>query len=253
MSNISDVLAQSLAELDISSSAFSELLIRLLDYGVVSRDASQVETVLYDRYLRCKDLVDDYLAPLHLKLVHDRQFNFVRVFPPAAEVPGLADDDDSQDSPFQTGFRTKPSTAVITVILVLRVEYEKALREGKVDELGSVLLPMEQLVITMRNLLKQSLPEGQGERSTIFRQLKQLRLIKYASEDDLTLENSQDSWLSIEPGITSFVTQEMLEQLNPAQDEDEIVADAVAKNDDVSPTDEKHLSKTTHSTNKKNE
>lgn len=239
MSNISDVLAQLLDELDISPTAFSELLIRLLDYGVISRDASQVETVLYDRYLRCKDLVEDYLAPLHLKLVHDRQFNFVRVFPPAAEVPGLADDDDAQDSPFQTGFRTKPSTAVITVILVLRVEYEKALREGKVDELGSVLLPMEQLVITMRNLLKQSLPEGQGDRSAIFRQLKQLRLIKYASEDDLTMENSQDSWLSIEPSITSFVTQEMLEQLNPAQDEDVSVADdAVAMNDDVTPTDE---------------
>lgn len=215
MDKITDLLEQNLDHVGLTSTAFSELIVRLLDYGVISRNESQIEASLYDRYLQCTDIVEDYLAPMHLVLVHDSQFRFIRVFPPASLVPGVADDDHSQDSPFQNGFRTKPSANVIAVILILRVEYEKALREGKVDELGQVLLPLEELVITMKNLLKQSLPESQGERQSIFRQLRQLRLVKYSNEADLALENGQDSWLRIEPSITSFVTQAMLDQLYP--------------------------------------
>lgn len=218
MDKITDLLEQNLDHIELSSAAFSELIVRLLDYGVISRNESQVEANLYDRYLQCADIVEDYLAPMHLVLVHDSQFRFIRVFPPASVVPGIADDN-SQDSPFQNGFRTKPSPKAIAVILILRVEYEKALREGKVDELGQVLLPLEELVITMKNLLKQSLPESQSERQSIFRQLRQLRLVKYSNESDLALENSQDSWLRIEPSITSFVSQAMLDQLYPPQND----------------------------------
>jgi hypothetical protein len=216
MDKITDLLDKNLDTVGLTSSAFSELIIRLLDYGVISRNESQIEASLYDRYLQCIDIVEDYLAPMHLVLVHDSQFRFIRVFPPAAVVPGVADGN-SQDSPFQTGFRTKPSPNAMAVILILRVEYEKALREGKVDELGQVLLPLEELVITMKNLLKQSLPESQGERQSLFRQLRQLRLIKVNPETDLALEISQDSWLRIEPSITRFVNQAMLDQLYPPQ------------------------------------
>ena len=43
---------------------YAEVLVRLLDYGVICRDESQVEATLYDRYLLCADLVEDYLAVL---------------------------------------------------------------------------------------------------------------------------------------------------------------------------------------------
>ena len=221
MTPITDQLQQQLEALGVTAAAFSELLIRLLDYSVICRDESQIEATLYDRYVVCKSVVEDYLTPLRLVIIHDRQFRFVRVFPPAAVVPGIADDDNAQDSPFQSGFRTRPSQNAVAVMLVLRIEYEKALREGKVDETGGVLLPMEELVITMKNLLKHTLPESQGERNGIFRQLRQLRLIKYASENDLALENALDSWIRIEPGITSFVSQGMLDQLYPVESAEE--------------------------------
>jgi len=215
MNPLSDIISQRLDELNISQKEFSELLIRLLDYGVLNRDESQVEAILYDRFIQCADVVEDYFKFIHLTLLHDRTFRFVRVFPPAAEIPGIADDDTAMDSPFQNGFRTKPSQAAIAVILVLRVEYEKALREGKVDQNGSVLIPIEELSITLQNLLKQGLPSTQSERNAIFRQLRQLRLIRYNTESDLSLEQGQDSWIQIEPSITSFVTQTMLDQLYP--------------------------------------
>jgi len=222
MEKITELLEQNLDQVGLSLNAFSELIVRLLDYGVISRNESQIEANLYDRYLQCVDIVEDYLIPLHVILVHDTQFRFIRVFPPASVVPGIVDNDNAQDSPFQTGFRTKPSANAVAVILILRVEYEKALREGKVDELGQVLLPLEELVITMKNLLKQSLPESQGERQAVFRQLRQLRLVKYTSEADLTIENDQDSWLRIDPSITSFVNQAMLDQLYPPETENQI-------------------------------
>lgn len=216
---LKDAVDERLETLGISHKEFTELLIRLLDYGVLNRDESQIEATLYDRYLQCADLVEDYLNVIRITVLHDRTFRFVRLFPPGAEVPGVADDDHQRESAFQNGFRTKPSPQAIAVILVLRVEYEKALREGKVDEQGGVLIPLEELSITLRNLLKQGLPATQAERHAIFKQLRQLRLIKFNGDSELSLENAQDSWLRIEPSITSFVTQNMLDQLYPPNEQ----------------------------------
>lgn len=209
---ISEIFEEELKELEISLDAFSELIIRLLDYGVISRDESQVETTLYDRYLQCSELVEDYLSVLKITLQHDKKFFFIRAFPPGATVPGVQSD---SDPAFNSGFRIKPSQQDIAVILVLRVEYEKALREGQVDEKGCVLLSLEAISIALKNLLKRTLPENQGERKAIFRHLRQLRLIKFNSESDL---ESEDSWLSIQPSITSFVSDDVLRSLYPEDD-----------------------------------
>ena len=52
----------------LSQREFSELLVRLLDYGVVCRDESQIEQQLYDRYLRLEELVADYLTLLGIRI-----------------------------------------------------------------------------------------------------------------------------------------------------------------------------------------
>ena len=79
---ISDLIQESLKKFNLSNDDFSELVIRLLDYGVITRDKSQVETKLYDRFVQCEDLIEDYLSPLKLRIQHDRKFSFVRLFPP---------------------------------------------------------------------------------------------------------------------------------------------------------------------------
>ncbi|CAA0100119.1 Uncharacterised protein [BD1-7 clade bacterium] len=202
-------LDEALSTLEISSDEFSELVIRLLDYGVINRDESQIEQQLYDRYLQCTELVEEYLSVLKVRLQHDRQFSFLRVFPPGSEVPGMPDQDNGA---FNSGFRTRPNQQEVAVILALRVEYEKALREGQVDEKGQVMLPVEGLAIAMKNLLKRSLPDNQGERKTLFKRLRQLRLVHFNAEMDL---DSAESWLSIQPAITSYVNDDVLTQLYP--------------------------------------
>lgn len=206
---ISDAINDALKSKHLSPDDFSELLIRLLDHGVITRDVSKIETKLYDRFVQCEALVEDYLAPLKVRLQHDRKFCFVRVFPPGSVVPGLPDSDNDA---FNSGFRVKPSQQDIAAILSLRVEYEKSIREGQVDEQGGVLVSIESIAITHNNLLKRPLPDNQSERAALFRRLRQLRLIDYNAEEDLS---NGESWIRIQPSISAFVSNEVLSALYP--------------------------------------
>lgn len=191
---------------------FSELLIRLMDYGVICRDESQVEQALYDRYLRIESIVEEYVSLMGIRIQHDRRFQFARCFPPGAEVPGM----DEDDQPFNNGMRVRLSQNEVALVLVLRSQYDKALREGKVDEQGCVLVSLEGLSIALKNLLSRNLPEQLTERKNLFRRLRQLRLIQLANEDVL---DTAEFWLKIRPMIMSYVSDDVLNTL--LQDDEE--------------------------------
>jgi hypothetical protein len=194
---------------------FSELVIRLMDYGVICRDESQVEQVLYDRYLRVEEIVHDYISLMAIRIQHDRRFQFIRCFPPGAQVPGMEDD----DQPFNSGMRVRLSQNEVALVLVLRSQYDKALREGLVDEQGCVMVSLESLSIALKNLLGRSLPEQLTERKNLFRRLRQLRLIQLANED--ALEHAE-FWLKVRPMIMSYVSDDVLSTLVAEQEESEI-------------------------------
>lgn len=203
----SQALAPVLAAEGLDVQDFTELVIRLMDYGVICRDESQVEADLYDRYLRIDALVEDYLSLLGIRIQHERRFCFVRLYPPGARVPGLQDEG---DAPFNNGLRASLSQQEVAIILVLRAEYDKALREGNVDEQGTVLVSLESLGIALRNMLRRSLPEAKTERAALFRRLRQLRLINYRQEEDV---ESDDTWIRIRPTLMSFVSDDVLATL----------------------------------------
>ena len=200
-----DALEDQLQRRNISSEDFSELMIRLLDRGVLCRDESRKEAELYDRYLQATDLVEDYLSVLQIRLLHEPRFNLLRLFPPGAEAPGLPDTDSSLH-----GLRHRLSQQEVALILVLRAEYDKALREGEVDEDGQVMLSLEALNLSHRNLLGRALPESAVERQALLRRLRRLRLIRSTSDAD-PLDG--EGWLTIRPGIVSLVTDSALAQL----------------------------------------
>lgn len=202
------VIEQLLEKEGLKQRDFSELLIRLLDYGVICRDESQVEQQLYDRYLRIEEIVNDYLSLMAIRIQHDKRFEFVRLYPPGAQVPGMQEE---QEQPFNSGFRVRLNQHEVALVLVLRTQYDKALREGKVDEQGCVMQSLEGLNIAMKNLLKRSLPENITERTQLFRRLRQLRLIQMASDESL---DQGDPWLRIRPMIMSYVNDEVLSDLS---------------------------------------
>jgi len=196
----------------ISNNELSELLIRLMDYGVLCRDESQREQVLYDRYLRLENLVNEYLSLLRIRVQHDTRFQFVRLYPPGSEVPGMVDEN---DPPFKTGMRSRLSKSEVELVLVLRSQYEKSLREGQVDEKGCATLSLEALNIALKNLLRKTLPNNITQRKDLFRSLKQLRLIQYRKEEDI---ESGEAWIRIRPMIVSYVSDQVLDSLQPLID-----------------------------------
>lgn len=207
MNNLSELLTQQLDNQNLSLNDWRELIQRLLDYGVLCRDDSQVEAEFYDKFLRIKGLVDDYLSLIGVRLQHDPHFHFVRVIPPGARVPGL---DDETDEPFNGGFRQRLNQHEIALILVLRAEYDKALREGMVDEQGCSALSMESVALAMKNLLRRSLPENMGDRRQTFKRLRQLRLIHYIQDSDL---DQTETWIKVRPLIINLVSNEWLEKI----------------------------------------
>ena len=218
-------LDRHLDQAGITRNEYSELLIRLLDYGVLCRDESQTEQLLYDRFVRIAEPVEEYLALIGVRVQHDSRFNFVRLFPPGAEVPGLAD----EERPFNNGMRVKLSQAEVATVLILRSLYDRALREGPLDDQGCVFVSIENIVIALRNLLKRTLPEKLTERRHLFGRLKQLRLIQLNQE--LT-EESGDLWIRIRPMIISYVSDEVLSailsgsELLPDEIDDEAGSDS---------------------------
>ncbi len=209
---------------------FSELLIRLMDYGVLCRDESQVEQILYDRYQRIEHIMQDYLSLMGIRIQHDQRFQFIRCFPPGAEIPGMEDD----ESAFNGGMRVRLYQNEVALVLVLRSQYDKALREGQVDEQGCVLVSLESLSIALKNLLSRNLPEQLTERKNLFRRLRQLRLIQLSNEDALS---SSEFWLKIRPMIMSYVSDDVLSTLLSEQEEDQDSPIVIAEETESSDTE----------------
>lgn len=219
---ISQVLEEQLQSKGLTLSDFTELVLRLLDYSIICRDESQIEQTLYDRYLRIQPLVDDYLGLMAIRILHDTKFAYLRAFPPGATVPGLPDE---VDQPFNSGLRARLNQQEVALILVLRAQYDKALREGQLDDDGGVLVSFEALAIAMKNMLHRTLPENHTERRQLLRRLRQLRLIQFNQDD--TAEGTQ-VWLRIRPQIVNFVSDEALAVI---RGED---ADATGESDSLS-------------------
>lgn len=227
----SGALVEALEKHNLSLEQWRELIQRLLDYGVLCRDDSQVEADLYDRFVRIYELVDDYLGLMGVRFQHDTTFHFVRILPPGARLPGL---DDESDEPFNGGFRSRLGQHEIALILVLRAEYDKSLREGSIDEKGCATLSLEAIALAMKSLLHRNLSDNIQERRQAFKRLRQLRLIHFFAETDL---DSGESWIKIRPLIINLVSNEWLEQVRNSLAENKLLlVEDVESENTITPT-----------------
>ncbi len=201
-----EAIEKTLEKETISLNEFRELIIRLLNYTVLCRDESQVEQMLYDRYLRLAPLIKDYLSLMGVRVFHDNRFEYIRLYPPSSQVPGM---DNAEDSAFSGSLRARLTQLEVSLILVLRLQYDKALREGQVDDKGYVTESFEAINVAMKNIIGCALPDKPGERRQLLNRCKKLRLIDYRNEDVLKAE----SWLKIHPMIVSFVNDEAISAL----------------------------------------
>jgi len=219
-------IEQKLEKEGLSQKELTELIIRLMDYGVLCRDDSQVEQILYDRYVRVEELIGDYFSLSGIRLEHQTRFKYVRLFPPGAQIPGMQD----EEGPFNTGLRTRMSQSEVALVLILRALYDKAVREGEIDESANAMTSLEDIAIAMKSMLKRQLPELMNDRKVLFKRLRQLRLIQM-NTDDSQFE-SNDLWLRIRPQILSFVSDAVLSELllAPTELEDDLLSDTQDNN-----------------------
>lgn len=207
---LTECLLEELDRKAVSLDEFRELCLRLLNYGILCRAESQTEQQLYDRYLRIEALVEEYLQLMGVSVLHDQRFAYLRLYPPGANVPGM---EDTEQNTFGGGLRARLRQDEVALLLVLRLQYDKALREGQLDDAGFVSESMESLGIAMKNLLGRSLPDKVTDRRRIFNRLQQLRLIKFRQDDDI---DTTEAWLRIHPMIVNFVTDDAIDAMQEA-------------------------------------
>ena len=217
---LTEYLTERLEKAGLTLGEYQELCLRLLNYGVLCRDESNIEQQLYDRYVRIPELVDDYLRIVGIQVFHDRRFAYVRLYPPGTQVPGM---EDAEEGSFASGLRARLRQDEVALLLVLRQLYDKALREGQLDDSGFVTESIESIGIAIRNQLRRSLPEKSTERKRVFERLRKLRLIQYRQEQDL---DTGEAGLKIHPMIVAFVTEDALVALNDALPGDPEVKEA---------------------------
>ncbi len=208
--HLDEFLTSRLQNVSLELKEFRELLVRLLNYGVLHRAESLIEQQMYDRYVRAAPVVEEYLEQLGIRLFHDTRLEYVRLYPPGAHLPGM---DDAHREAYGGSLRRRLNQAEVALILVLRAQYDKAIREGRVDQNGAVAESLESLIIAMKNLLGRNLPDKLTERRKLLQRLRQLRLIDYRQEVDL---DNPETWLKIYPMITDFVSEEALAVLQVA-------------------------------------
>jgi hypothetical protein len=202
---LNDYLEQRLESAGVALEDFRSLLIRLVNYGVLERAQSQTEREIYDRFIRVEELTAEVLALYGIVLHHDRRFEYVRLYPPGSRTPGM---DQAEEQAFNGSLRARLSQNEVALILVLRAQYDKAVREAKIDENGFAIEPMEAISLAMKNWLNRSLPEKSTERRRVFQRLRQLRLIDYRSDEEL---EQSEAWLRIHPMIVDFVSVDAVE------------------------------------------
>ena len=207
---LNDYLENRLESAGVPLEDFRSLLIRLVNYGVLERAQSQTEREVYDRFVRVEELAAEVLALYGIVLHHDRRFEYVRLYPPGSRTPGM---DQAEEQAFNGSLRARLSQNEVALILVLRAQYDKAVREAKIDENGFATEPMEAISLAMKNWLNRSLPEKSTERRRVFQRLRQLRLIDYRSDEDL---EQSEAWLRIHPMIVDFVSVDAVEAARSA-------------------------------------
>jgi hypothetical protein len=211
MSHLDDYLERRLEPAAVSLDEFRELLVRLMNVGVMLRDESQVAREAYDRFVRVEELAREVLALYGIEVHHDRRFEYVRLYPPGSRTPGM---EHAEEQAFGGSLRARLSQHEVALILVLRAQYDKAIREGKLDERGYATEPLEAVSLAMKNWLNRSLPEKALERRAVFKRLRQLKLIDYRDEDEL---DQAEAWVRIHPMIVDFVSADAIAALNPAE------------------------------------
>jgi len=174
--NLSTVIRDQLALVNMKQERFRELVTRLFSYGVIVRDEDRTEQALYDDARRIQQLLEDYFDLAGFLLHHDTTNQFYRLYAPGAVVDGLPEDS-LEPAP---SLRARVSADFVAAALALRFLYQNKLNSGDIQPQGEALISFEELAVALQTQLKRPLPSGATEKTQLLAELRKHRLLSYS-------------------------------------------------------------------------
>lgn len=188
---------------NVKPARFAELVGRMLASGVLWRDWSRPESVLYDDAVQCEQLLREWFAGVGFALIHDADARIFRLYPPGEHGAGGDDDEEGVKR-----LRSRLSRDFVAAVIALRFLYTEALtgRRALVDE--RLAISLEELSQAVVSLLAHKLPPSASERMTLLRELRKHRLVHFIESDDA---GSMEMGLAVLRPVMSFVSDEAME------------------------------------------
>lgn len=221
--NLSTVVRDQLALVNMKPERFRELVTRLFSYGVIVRDEDRTEQVLYDDARRIQQLLEDYFDLTGFLLHHDTTNQFYRLYAPGAVVDGLPED--SLDP--VPSLRARVSADFVAAALALRFLYQNKLNTGDIQPQGEALINFDELAVALQTQLKRPLPSGSTEKMQLLSELRRHRLLSYSPTFTIA---DEDALLAIRPTVLGIVSNEAM---TAALDTDGVVEQATTVAEDA--------------------
>lgn len=201
--NLSTVVRDQLALVNMKQERFRELVTRLFSYGVIVRDEDRTEQALYDDARRIQQLLEDYFDLAGFLLHHDTTNQFYRLYAPGAVVDGLPED--SLEA--VPALRARVSADFVAAALALRFLYQNKLNSGDIQPQGEALIGFEELAVALQTQLKRQLPNGSTEKMQLLAELRKHRLLSYSPTFSIA---DEDALLAIRPTILGIVSNDAM-------------------------------------------
>ncbi len=184
---------------------FQEMVTRLFAHGIILRDQDGMEQRLYDDARRIEAVLQDYFQAGGFRLHHDIAGQFFRLYAPGAAIPGQPEDELDP----VPALRAKVSPDFVAAGLALRFLYQQALNEGgsKLSNEGDVLIHFEELAATLQTQLRRNLPETQGDRDRLLKDLKRHRLIQFNAGFSAA---DEEAMIAIRSTILGLISEDAL-------------------------------------------
>lgn len=221
--NLSAVVRDQLALVNMKHERFRELVTRLFSYGVIVRGEDRTEQALYDDARRIQPLLEDYFDLAGFLLHHDTTNQFYRLYAPGAVVDGLPED----TLEAVPSLRARVSADFVAAALALRFLYQNKLNSGDIQPQGEALISFEELAVALQTQLKRPLPSGATEKMQLLAELRKHRLLSYSPTFSIA---DEDALLAIRPTILGIVSNDAM---SAALDTDGVVEQVTTVGEDV--------------------
>lgn len=213
MSQLSHDVSRTIAPTGVELREFGDLVIALMDRGVICREDSAAEKELYDRYIRCKSMVHDYVDILGIGVLHNEDFRSVRFYAPDANHPGGIPPEEPSNQ-----MRLSVNADLSAALIVCFLLHKQHTGEGHQQEDYSVIVNRDEFYTAHATLLSYDPKPHKTARDEVIRALGRLKAVTYHTD----FFDNDEYPIVIRPLIYDIVLEEAveaaLERLNETQE-----------------------------------